>query len=527
MEVTESRKTAYDRVLYPSAVFPFTHPIRLATVAFLRGMLPAPVDRCRVLELGCGAARNLVAMACQLPRSEFVGVDLAPLPIASGQAYVAELGVRNVDLHTMDLCQASKSQFGEFDFIVAHGVYSWVPEQVRERILGICREMLAPQGVAYISYNAYPESHFRDLGRGMMRFHTRIFESVSEKAGRARGLLKFLAESRPKADYYVETIRNQLERVFQHTDEGLFHDDLNPINQPFYFHEFISQAERHGLQFVGEAEPNDLDLTEFTAEAAKRMTELDGASELVREQYKDFLRGTGFRRSLLCKKEIHLEPDLQVERVPELYAECEAVPVELAGSEGRSVFVFRHPRGTQLEAKHPLTVAALTFLCSQWPCSTPFQQILEAAKAATSERLVPPFDGDATGILASALMKAYRSGFLLLVVSPRKVVNWVNERPAISELARFQLKRGGPLTTQLLRSLDISEPISRRLLSLLDGTRDRKMLTDELIEFVKSGGGTVHDDSIRVEDPTKISVIVERLVPEALTSLVRVGMLVG
>ena len=512
MEVTDGGETAYDRVLYPSPVLPYTHPVRLATVAFLRGMLPAPIDRCRVLELGCGAARNLVAMACQLPQSEFVGLDLARLPIASGQAYVAELGVRNVDLHTMDLRQASKSQFGEFDFIVAHGVYSWVPEPVRERILAICREMLAPQGIAYVSYNAYPESHFRDLGRGMMRFHTRIFESVSEKAGHARGLLKFLAESRPKSDYYVETIRAQLGRVFQHTDEGLFHDDLNPINQPFYFHEFISQAQRHDLQFVGEAEPNDLDLTQFTAEAAKRMTELDGASELVREQYKDFLRGTGFRRSLLCKKEIHLEPDLQVERVRELYAECEAVPVEIAGSDGESVLVFRHPQGTQIEAKHPLTVAALTFLCSQWPCSTPFQHILETATIAAGEKSVPPFDGDAVGILADALMKAYRSGFLLLAVSPRKVVNWVSERPAISELARFQLKRGGPLTTQLLRSMDVSEPLSRQLLSLLDGIRDQKMLTEELIEFVISGGATVYEDSTRVEDRTKISVIVENLV---------------
>jgi methyltransferase-like protein len=527
MEVTDGGDTAYDRVLYPSGVFPFTHPARLATVAFLRGMLPAPIDRCRVLELGCGTARNLVAMACQLPQSAFVGLDLARLPIASGQAYVSALGVRNVVLHAMDLCQASRSQFGEFDFIVVHGVYSWVPEPVRERILGICRELLAPHGIAYVSYNAYPESHFRDLGRGLMRFHTRIFESVSEKAGHARGVLKFLAESKPKSDYYVETIRAQLERVFRHTDEGLFHDDLNPINQPFYFHEFISQAERHGLQFVGEAEPNDLDLSQFTAEAAKRMAELDGASELVREQYKDFLCGTGFRRSLLCKREIHLEPDLQVERVRELYAECEAVPVEIAGSDGQSAIVFRHPGGTQVEAKHPLTVTALTFLCSRWPCSTPFQQILDAATTAAGEKPASPFDGDAEGILANALMKAYRARFLNLVVSPRKVVNWVSERPAISELARFQLKQGGPLTTQLLRSLNSSDPISRHLLSLLDGTRDQKMLTEELIEFVKSGGASVYDDSNRVEDPTKISAIVEHLVPQALTSLVRVGMLVG
>ena len=85
-------QSAYDQVLYPSISFPQTHPARLATVAFLRGMRPAPIDRCRVLELGCGAGRNLLPMAFYLPDSEFVGLDLARQPIAFGQAFAADLG---------------------------------------------------------------------------------------------------------------------------------------------------------------------------------------------------------------------------------------------------------------------------------------------------------------------------------------------------------------------------------------------------------------------------------------------------
>jgi hypothetical protein len=77
METTDDLQTAYDRVLYPAGVFPQTHPNRLATVAFLRGMEPAPISRCRVLELACGAATNLISIAYQLPESEFVGLDLA------------------------------------------------------------------------------------------------------------------------------------------------------------------------------------------------------------------------------------------------------------------------------------------------------------------------------------------------------------------------------------------------------------------------------------------------------------------
>lgn len=204
----------------------------------------------------------------------------------------------------MDLCDASTEKFGRFDFIIAHGLYSWVPQPVRERILAICRKMLNPHGVAYISYNAYPGSHLRDLIRGMMLFHTTCFDEPTEKVGQARGLLNFLAESKPSPDYYVAAIRAQFERTIRHTDEGFFHDDLNEFNQPFYFHGFMSDAERHGLQFVGEASSNDLQPGKFTPQVAQKMKELERAPEVVREQYKDFIRGSAFRQTLLCQKEI-------------------------------------------------------------------------------------------------------------------------------------------------------------------------------------------------------------------------------
>src|SRR6202030_4098945 len=206
----------YDEVLYPATSFPQTHPNRLATIAFLRGLQPAPINNCRVLELGCGVGSNIVGMAFQLPASEFIGLDLARRPIESGQNFVKELGLSNVTLYQMDLCEADSERFGRFDYIIAHGLYSWVPQPVRERILAVCRKMLRPQGVAYISYNAYPGNHLRDLVRGMMRFHTAGFQDPIDKVGQARGLLKFLAESTLEPDYYVAAIRAQFERTVKY-----------------------------------------------------------------------------------------------------------------------------------------------------------------------------------------------------------------------------------------------------------------------------------------------------------------------
>ena len=132
----EPMQTLYDDVLYPSAPYPQTHPDRLATLATLFGMQPAPVERCRVLELGCNDGSNLIAMAYSLPQSQFVGIDLAERPIAKGQATIEALEIKNLTLHRLDL-RHTPADLGRFDFIIAHGLYSWVLSNVASKATGI------------------------------------------------------------------------------------------------------------------------------------------------------------------------------------------------------------------------------------------------------------------------------------------------------------------------------------------------------------------------------------------------------
>ena len=186
--------TAYDEVQCPSAVYSPTHPGRLASIALLSGMEPTPADRCRVWELGCGDGFNLLAMAGGLPESEFVGIDLAEQPIALGNAIATRIGQRNVRLIAKDVAEDC-SDLGQFDYIIAHGLFSWVPQHVRERVMKMCRTNLSPGGVAYISYNAYPGNHMRDLVRGMMRYHVAHFDNPTVQIQQARGLIKLLSEA--------------------------------------------------------------------------------------------------------------------------------------------------------------------------------------------------------------------------------------------------------------------------------------------------------------------------------------------
>ena len=116
---------SYDAIPYPSLAFLQTHPDRLAVLATLFGMSPAPVENCRVLELACGNGANLIPMAYGLPRSEFLGVDLAALPVASAQQRIKQLGLKNIRIDATDLLEIGPAS-GKFDYLIAHGVYAWV-----------------------------------------------------------------------------------------------------------------------------------------------------------------------------------------------------------------------------------------------------------------------------------------------------------------------------------------------------------------------------------------------------------------
>jgi SAM-dependent methyltransferase len=525
MQAADPPATPYDEVLYPSGLFPQTHPDRLATAAYLRGMSPAPIEHCRVLELGCGSANNLVSMAFQLPRSEFVGIDLGRVPIASGEAIVAELKMQNVTLKAMDICDVNPDEFGTFDFIITHGVFSWVPQQVRERILAISRAMLNPQGIAYISYNAYPGCHFRDLVRHMMCFHTQKFEGVNEKATQARALVKFVAESRIKRDYYTDAFRAQLGRLEKYQAESLYHDDLNPSAQPFYFHEFMEAAERHDLKYVGEADPYASDRALFTDEALRRMTELEGANEIVREQYKDFLCGTGFRQTLLCRKETQLAAAFLDERIPELFAECDSVATSDPLQTGVAPIGFKSPRGGKVEVSHPVWRAGLSYICSQWPCSVSFEQILNHVKQTEPGEYAEGGSGRVAATIASALIQSYLAGVVSLRVRRPDVANRVSERPAISLLAQAQLRLGISISTQLHRSMKIPDAASKHFLSLLDGTHDLDALAAKMIAFITLARAQTEGE-MPAEDATLEAGVKER-VENNLTYLMRGGMLVA
>jgi len=445
--------TAYDVVTYPGRSYPDSHPERLATMATFFGMRPAPVERCRVLEIACGDGANLLPMAGALPQSEFVGFDLATQPIEAGRRLAERAGLSNASLSALDLMQFP-ADAGTYDYIIAHGLYSWIPAAARDGLLALISRHLAPHGVAFVSYNVYPGCYVRRMVWEMLRFHTEGLEDPAQRITEAQALARLLAEGRSLVDAYGALMKGELERVAAADGAFVFHDDLAEVNEPCWFHEFVAHAEGHGLQFLCEAE---MVATSYFGLTAGARHVLDGLEPLVREQYLDFAKCRRFRQTLLCRGDVALDRALE--------------PAKLEGLR----FLSRR-RGTAeepaAEAPPPEGDERLA------------RAILDALDAAAPDALslddlAARLPGTDRAHLRVMGLAAARAGAVQLHVSTPRVGTTLGGRPVASPVARVQAE-SGKATSLRHATVALDDDLVRRVLPLLDGTRDAGAIAKQL-----------------------------------------------
>jgi SAM-dependent methyltransferase len=208
--------SSYDQILYPGYPYPATHPDLLAAIGILSGMNPPAVGSCRVLEVGCGEGSNIIPMAIALPHAEFMGIDLAEKPIRQAQAIIDSTAITNISVKAMDLLDCT-SDFGEFDYIIAHGFYSWVPAPLKEKLFQVCEEQLTPNGIAFISYNTFPAAYFRLACRDAMLFHLKTTGEPDDRVHQAKSVLELMLDSIEDKDTWKAVVRDELSRIHNAT----------------------------------------------------------------------------------------------------------------------------------------------------------------------------------------------------------------------------------------------------------------------------------------------------------------------
>lgn len=405
----------YDEVPYQSIALTETHPDRLATVAALLGLDAPATETARVLELGCAGGGNLIPMALGAPGGRFVGIDYSPRQIDQARQLAEKAGASNVEFHAMSLTDVTPD-FGRFDYILSHGVYSWVPEPVKEAILRISRENLEPTGLAYISYNVFPGWHVPGMLREMMMYHVRNTSDPAARARSARALLDFLAASVPEQEgHYAKVLKDEALTLRPHADSYLLHEHLEEHNHPIYFHEFVKRAGARGSRSW--ATP---DSGRWRPRSSPRWPRSSTRSPPTRSSASNIsifsaIAGSGGRSSATTRRPPSPRP---TRKVKEMRASASVWPTtQPVDFSAKTSVEFRGLDGViRLGTSEPVFKAALVHLTEVQPRALTFAELWEATRAKLARH--GQETGDAADALAQRLLQAYGANSVELHRSP-------------------------------------------------------------------------------------------------------------
>jgi methyltransferase-like protein/cyclopropane fatty-acyl-phospholipid synthase-like methyltransferase len=494
-------------------------------------MTPPEIETCRVLEVGCARGDNLIPMADSLPRAQFVGIDVSPRQIAEGRAAIAELGLENIELSERSILDLGP-EFGPFDFIVAHGVFSWVSEPVQDQLLRFCAEALTSHGLAYISYNTHPGWHMGAMVRDMMFFHAREVAGGRERIRASRDLLQILSRALAKAESpYAHALKEEADLILSRPDSYLYHEYLEESNRPMYFHEFVARAAALGLHYVAEAK--------FGNAAAAQPRELlrpfgDSADWLAREQYYDFLKGQSFRQAVLCREGVPCSRAPSATGLMSLRIAALVRPVPAGPEPGPDgAEEFRNFHGDfALSTNDPVIRTALRILSETWPRSLSFETLWSQVRERLADTAVGPDHdtqprlGASPTQLAETLLAAAANDYVEFQVLEPEFATEIGEFPCASPVARRRSAAGPRVANRRHRMITLMD-FDQFVLPRLDGRRDRRALLVELQSALQDGVFSIQSQGRPLNDPAETEPILARQLDESLRRFAAAVLLVG
>lgn len=496
----EKVRLEYDEVPYTSHPFPQTAPERLAAIAHLFGLDAPEVSTARVLELGCSSGGNLIPLAVRYPLVRAVGLDLSGVQISQGQQLAADLGLSNLELRQADLAAIDTVSLGQFDYIICHGVYSWVPEHVQDAILRICKHNLAPTGIAYVSYNTYPGWKAKEIVRDAMMLRGNPRNTPGERLSFARGMIDFLQQVARKDSVLAKTLEESAPLLRNSQDYYLLHEYLETFNAPCYFQQLLDRAGVHGLAYLAEAEPSAMFISNYGNEIAEPLLKECGHSQVLLEQYLDFVVNRTFRQTLLVHGEQTqaIRYALQRNRFEAMHFSAQLPCLQGQTRADDSMQEYGLAGQGTISTSSPVVKHAIDGLARAWPETLSRSDLIAEVRkhglALPDQQLTTAVDD----LLEQLIMRDLAKYRLAPVQLPR-----AGETPEIeSRTRRFVALSGQDNEAGAFNVWHETVPLSlveRWLLPELDGTRDRAALVESLQAHVQAGRVVFTRDGQAVE----------------------------
>ncbi len=486
---------SYEDVPYEGCPVPASHPERLAVDAWLRGLAAAHPARARILEIGCAEGANIVPLAYHYEDAQIVGLDSGKRHIEEAERAKYELGLDNLRLVCASIADEGAVE-GEFDYILCHGVLSWVGEPIRDAIFRTIRDHLAPRGIAYVSYNVVPGWKMRGLVREVLMARTRGIESPREKLTQARNLLRMLATSPPHDMPYSRYMAEEARSTLQHGDAYIAHEYLCEHNAAFLYGDIVRLAERFGLRFFAEHSP----VGHPAIEARVRET-VAGITEdpIESEELADVLHGRAFRATAFVRSDVELEdPESTIDQlldVAGIVTEVRPLGRRPSLTDGETE-EFADASGVTVAVKHPVLKAALVVLAQNYPRATRLADLegqavalLQSRRVLTLDRVLKP---DEQRALREDVLRLVGLGHLNLRLTQPAMADAAGPRPRVSTLTRYEARRG-PCLSSIFHEPVFFDEASRYLVGLMDGSLDHEGLVAALL-------ATLEEHEIQVRD---------------------------
>jgi SAM-dependent methyltransferase len=509
---------SYDDIPYDSTPIYETHPANLALQGRLFGLDPVAPEGARVLELGCASGGNLIPMAYHLPQAQFLGIELSAVQVAAGRALIGALQLENVRIEQLDVLRVDPAALGQFDYIIAHGFYSWVPAAVRTRLFEILAHCLSAHGIGYVSYNTLPGWRLRGMVRDMLLFHVRAAGAPRARLDAAYAALdKLEAVFATQSGAVAEYLRDELGRLRTRHPSYLYHEFLAEENAPCLFRDFVADATRHGLQYLCEAELHTMFPAALGEAALHLVEEFDDILE--QEQVMDFLTNRMFRQTLLCRAERTLTHELDLDAFARYAFHGWLTPQAAPDLRRAAAQPFNTPAGAVCVATHPLAKAALLELGACYPDAVAYEALLAGAQARVRAAGGP---AEESAALLPELVRLYLRHAIGVAPQPQQMAPPASTRPCASALARAQAGAGLGHVASLRHMPMGLDAFAARLLALLDGTRTRDELVAALVADVSTGRLRLATPAL---EAAELAATIEANVERLLATFARHGIL--